>query len=129
LRATGAVLLVEDNEEVAEIAAVLLGQLGYRVTRSRSAREGLETLAGGGEYDLLISDIVMPGGINGLDLARAVRRHFPGLRVLLTTGYSSAAQEAVAEGFTILMKPYRLETLASAIAGETGPAARTATGP
>ena len=57
----------------------------------------------------------MPGGRNGLDLARALRRRFPGLPVLLTTGYSAAAQQAAAEGFPVLPKPYQRNALESAV--------------
>ena len=63
----------------------------------------------------MLSDIVMPGPVNGLDLARAVRDRHPGLPILLATGYSSVAQEVADEGFPLLRKPYDLETLDDAI--------------
>jgi ActR/RegA family two-component response regulator len=60
----------------------------------------------------------MPGGMNGLELAAVVRRRFPGITVLLTTGYSSSAQDAVRQGFEVLQKPYDLATL-ERVLGET----------
>src|SRR5581483_5410463 len=72
-------------------------------------------LGNGRSFDLLMSDIVMPGGTSGLELARTVRQQLPAIPILLTTGYSSSAQEAVAEGLPILQKPYRRQTLESAL--------------
>jgi CheY-like chemotaxis protein len=69
----------------------------------------------GGGFDLVLSDVVMPGGMNGLELARALHERLPGLPILLTTGYSSAAQEAARERFPILAKPYRRHQLGEAI--------------
>jgi two-component system NtrC family sensor kinase len=109
------ILLVEDNDEVADTTAAILEDLGYEARRARNAGEALTMLSNGGSFDLLLSDIVMPGGTSGLDLARTVRQRFPALPILLTTGYSTAAREAAAEGLTILQKPYRRQTLASAL--------------
>ena len=61
--------------------------------------------------DLVFSDILMPGGMNGLELAREIRERFPGIPVLLTTGYSASAQDAVRQGVVVLQKPYDLEAL------------------
>jgi DNA-binding LytR/AlgR family response regulator len=69
----------------------------------------------GETIDLVFSDIVMPGKLNGIELARAVRQRSPRIPVLLTTGYSAEAGEASAEGFAILAKPYRPERLHHAI--------------
>jgi two-component system, NtrC family, sensor kinase len=73
------------------------------------------------DVDLVLTDIVMPGGMSGLDLAHELRRRFPDLPVLLTTGYSAAAQEATQDGFPILSKPYHRkalqEVVTSVIAG------------
>jgi two-component system NtrC family sensor kinase len=104
------ILLVEDNDEVAEITGALLSELGCRIMRVQNAREALECLPEIGA-DLVFSDIVMPGGMNGVDLARAVRNQYPGTPVLLTTGYSSAVREAAAEGLPVLSKPYRRHQL------------------
>src|SRR5271169_261141 len=111
--AAGTVLLVEDNAEVAEVAKAYLEQLGYQVRHALSAQAGLDQLAG--DVDLVFSDILMPGGMNGLELADAVRRRYPGLPVLLTTGYSSSAQDALRRGFEVLPKPYNLAVLERAL--------------
>ena len=64
---------------------------------------------------LVMSDVVMPGGVSGLDLARALRDRRPELPVILTTGYSSHASEVVAEGFALIEKPYRRDVLAASL--------------
>jgi two-component system NtrC family sensor kinase len=116
--ARGHILLVEDNEDVAEITRGRLDELGYRVTHAldaASALAALERLAG--SIDLVFSDIVMPGDLNGLDLARHVRRrHGEGLPVLLATGYSDVAQTAAQERFLLLRKPYEADEMREAIA-------------
>ncbi|HEY7302013.1 MAG TPA: ATP-binding protein [Xanthobacteraceae bacterium] len=106
LRRAGKALLVEDNAEVADVCHGYLRQLGYEVRRAESAQEALEVLENEPGIDLVFSDILMPGLMNGLDLAKSVRDRFPRLPVLLTTGYSSSAQEAVREGFVVLGKPF-----------------------
>jgi signal transduction histidine kinase/CheY-like chemotaxis protein len=115
----GAILLVEDNEDVATFAEGLLGELGHKVTRAGSGAAALELLEGGLEVDLLFTDVVMPG-MSGLELADAVARRRPGLPVLLTTGYSDEIAASGTGGRPVILKPYRLETLAAAIAAELG---------
>jgi CheY-like chemotaxis protein len=117
------VLLVEDNNDVAEAATAMLQSLGCKVKHAGAAEPALEMLAAGETVDLVLSDIVMPGGIDGVTLARTLRGRYPALPVLLTTGYSDAAQKAAAELFPILLKPYSMEALrlalAAAAAGRT----------
>jgi signal transduction histidine kinase/CheY-like chemotaxis protein len=107
----GPLLLVEDDEDVAKVAAGLLERLGCAVTITANAAMALERLESGQSFALMISDIMMPGGMNGLDLARLVRRRWPDLPILLATGYSAAADEAVAEGFAIISKPLSMRVL------------------
>jgi two-component system NtrC family sensor kinase len=107
----GTVLLVEDNADVAEVGAGFFRQLGYRVRSVVSAQAALAALRLDSEVDLVFSDILMPGGMNGLDLAREIGQRFPALPVLLTTGYSASAQDAVRQGVLVLQKPYDLESL------------------
>jgi PAS domain S-box-containing protein len=109
----GRVLVVEDDALVAEFAAGMLSELGFNPTVTHSAKEALERLSGEQRPTLIFSDIVMPGGISGLELARKVRQRFPELPILLTTGYSE--QVAAAHGFPILQKPYELSSLAEAL--------------
>jgi PAS domain S-box-containing protein len=113
-RANEKILLVEDNPEVGEVASLLLEQLGYGVTQVENAAAALEVLAAGEQIDLVFSDIVMPGEINGVALARLVRTTYPHIRVLLTTGYAEAAS-AAENDLPILRKPYRLNSLADAV--------------
>ncbi len=107
----GTVLLVEDNADVAEVGAGFFKQLGYRVRSVISAQAALAALRLDSEVDLVFSDILMPGGMNGLDLAREIGQRFPTIPVLLTTGYSASAQDAVRQGVLVLQKPYDLESL------------------
>jgi PAS domain S-box-containing protein len=108
-----AILLVEDNAEVKAVAGMLLQQLGYRVAAVDNAAAALDVLAEGGAVDLVFSDVVMPGEMDGLALARRIRSDYPHIPVLLTTGYAKAASQA--KGFPILRKPYRLTNLSRAI--------------
>jgi signal transduction histidine kinase/ActR/RegA family two-component response regulator len=114
-RGTGTVLVVEDDDAVAQTAAQLLSLIGYASQRVEDARTALSILLGGQTFDLVFSDIVMPGGMNGLELAHRIRRHFPELPVLLASGYTQATAEVAREGFPIIAKPYRADTLAEAI--------------
>ena len=111
--ARGRVLLVEDDVLVSELAAGMLNELGFESIVSHSAKEALERLSGERRPTLVFTDIVMPGGISGIELARKVRERFPELPILLTTGYSE--QVAGSHGFPVLQKPYEMETLASAL--------------
>ena len=113
--ALGRVLIVEDDVIVADLASGLLSELGFETTVVHSAKEALEQLAGGDRPKLIFSDIVMPGGISGLELAQKVRSRFPELPILLTTGYSE--QVTGAHGFPVLQKPYELQSLVDALSG------------
>ena len=110
----GTVLVVEDSRAVAEVTTSLLEQLGYRVVRAENAAEALRHLQQGIGVDLLFSDIVMPGAINGIGLAQICQERFPDIPVLLTTGFSDAAQAADGR-FEILRKPFELAALEHAI--------------
>jgi CheY-like chemotaxis protein len=109
------VLVVEDNAEVAEVSRDYFEQLGYQVRHAASAQAGLDFLECEDNVDLVFSDILMPGGMNGVEMAETIRRRFPQLAVLLTTGYSSSAQDAVRRGFDVLPKPYDLAALERAL--------------
>ena len=89
----GTVLLVEDNPAVAEVGTAYFQQLGYMVKQVANAREALELLGNDPKIDLVFSDILMPGGMNGLELGHAIRQLYPTLPVLLSTGYSSGARD------------------------------------
>ena len=109
----GRVLLVEDDHLVAELAAGMLNELGFEAVVTHSAKEALERLSGEQRPTVVFTDIVMPGGISGIELARKVRERFPELPVLLTTGYSE--QVGGSHGFPVLQKPYELDSLAASL--------------
>jgi signal transduction histidine kinase/CheY-like chemotaxis protein len=125
-RAKGAVLLVEDDENVAKVALKILQMIGYRAEHARDGGTALALLLGGQKFDIVFSDILMPGGMSGLDLARKIRQHFPRLPVLLSTGYARAAGEVHREGFSIIAKPYRADSLAAALARTIAESAQSA---
>jgi PAS domain S-box-containing protein len=111
----GTVLLVEDSMEVATVLAEYLEQLGFAVDHVWSASEALGNLQSNRQYHLVVTDILMPGSMTGLELARIVRRNYSKIPIMLTTGYSQRAQEAVLEGFSVLQKPYDLRTFSKTI--------------
>jgi PAS domain S-box-containing protein len=111
---SGVVLLVEDNPDVADATSMLLQQLGYSVRWVSDADSALLEIKSE-EFDLVLSDIVMPGRLDGLGLARAIQNERPGLAILLATGYSDAAL-TVRTDFPILKKPYQIHELSRAIA-------------
>ena len=102
-------ILVEDNPEVANASAGLLEQLGYRVRWVADASSALAEIEKDG-IDVVFSDIVMPGKMDGIRLAKAIRARRPALPVLLVTGYSETTATSGSE-FPILRKPYQLHEL------------------
>jgi PAS domain S-box-containing protein len=108
-RGHGTILVVEDNPEVANVTSTLLTQLGYQVMQAGGANEALSLLQKTA-VDLVFSDIVMPGPMNGLVLAREIKMRYPALPVVLTSGYSDVARGAESE-FVILRKPFQVAAL------------------
>ncbi len=109
------ILVVEDRADVAEMARLILEDLGYKVLHASSGSDALAVLRNGEAIDLLFSDVIMPGEINGVELAREAMRRIPRLRVLLTTGYAEASverNEAGGSEFDVLHKPYGRADLA-----------------
>lgn len=101
------VLIVDDNIDLAHLAEDFLSTHGLTATCAESGDEALSLLRNDLVPDLLFSDIVMPG-LSGYTLAKLVRIEFPGVRILLTTGWKLPEQDE----FDILLKPYKLEELA-----------------
>jgi PAS domain S-box-containing protein len=110
----GTILVVEDNAEVADVTTSLVEQLGYRSLRAENASDALNRLQRDGKVDLVLTDIVMPGGMNGIALAQEIGRRYPHIPVLLTSGYSDVAQTAESK-FPILRKPFQLPALEKSI--------------
>ncbi len=108
------ILLVEDDDAVRELPVAVLTEAGYRVTAVRDGRAALAALAGGAHVDLLFTDMVLPGGMNGEEVARAARRLQPGLRVLFTTGYAEDDIEGLSSA-ELLRKPYARATMLAKI--------------
>jgi len=104
------VLVVDDSAEVAEVTASLFDHLGFDTVYRDSAEAALKLLAEGTKVDLVFSDIVMPGTIDGVGLASEVRSRYPHMPVILTTGYSDATQ-AVPSDLRILRKPFDTDAL------------------
>jgi PAS domain S-box-containing protein len=105
------VLVVEDNDDVGQFSTELLEDLGYTVRRVASADAALAILAKD-EFsaDLVFSDVIMPG-MNGVELAGLIRERYPGLPVVLTSGYSNVLAESAHQGFELIQKPYSVELL------------------
>lgn len=111
------ILVVEDNDAVRKVTLERLEALGYVVIAASTGREAIEILKAGEAVDLVFSDIVMPGGVSGFDVAEWVLSSRPGLRVVLTTGHGempASASEAVRQ-VRVLAKPHTRSQLAETI--------------
>jgi signal transduction histidine kinase len=122
-RRGGRILLVEDDDAVAAGVGHMLRDLGYTYVRAAQADDALTILEGGQRLDLVLSDMVMPGEMDGLALGKEIRSRRPDLPVILTTGYSEAASAATRENFRLLLKPYGIGQM-EAVLGEVMAARR-----
>ncbi len=112
------ILLVEDDDSVREVAINLLTSLGYTVVPANCGAEALSIMAERDDIHLVFTDIIMPGGMTGTDLARKLLEDYPGLKILFTSGYTDTAvfdNQLLKRGNEILNKPYRHEELARAL--------------
>ncbi len=112
------ILVVEDDDAVRTFATTALRRLGYHVHEARHGAEALDMLETIGDFDLLFTDVVLPKGMNGRDLAEEVRRRRPGVKVLYTSGYTADAivhQGRIDPGVQLLSKPYRNADLAKRV--------------
>ncbi|HKF70285.1 MAG TPA: response regulator [Stellaceae bacterium] len=125
-----AVLVVEDNAIVRGVAVARFKELGHRVLEAESAVAALEILTGSDPIDLLFTDVVIPGAMGGLDLARRALELRPGIRVIFTSGYAASFNSVADLPGEFLQKPYRDEDLQRALsrvlgsAGAVTPSAR-----
>ena len=115
----GTVLVTEDDPDVLNVAVETLRILGYEVYSAGDASEALAILKRGTPIDVLFADIVMPNGMNRIDLAREARRLRPDIRVLLASGYSRAGIEP-GEDMEFIAKPYRMPELARCLEATRG---------
>ncbi|MBJ9973910.1 PAS domain-containing protein [Pseudomonas sp. S75] len=109
------VLIVEDRLDVAELAQVILQEHGYQTVVAKDAHQALQMFEDDHDFDLLFTDLIMPGGINGVTLARRVQSQRPAIKVLLTTGYAKSSIERTDIGgaeFEVISKPYLPQELA-----------------
>jgi CheY-like chemotaxis protein len=111
------ILLVEDHDLVREQVTIQLGRLGYQVVVAEDGLEALDALKACPDVRLLLTDVVMPRGLNGLELAAEARKLRPDLPVLLTSGYSdqSTRGDRLGPAMSWLNKPYLPEELAAKI--------------
>jgi DNA-binding NtrC family response regulator len=123
--ASGTVLMVDDNPDVLELGAMVLREAGFTVIAAASAEEALESVRDGSTFDLLFTDIVMPGGMDGVALASEIRSLKPGTPVLLTTGWADRAAEQIGQSdYDLIGKPYRpidlVRRVRALLAGHSG---------
>jgi CheY-like chemotaxis protein len=112
------ILLVEDDDALRAYGVELLNELGYRVLAAANAAGALAIIDRGDKIDLLFTDVVMPGGMNGRELADEALRRRPGLKVLFTTGYTRNAivhNGQLDPGIQLLGKPFTYSDLAAKI--------------
>ena len=110
----GRVLLVEDELLVREVAAEDLGEAGFDVTPASASSPSLAILRRGTAFDLLFTDIRMPGSTDGWELAREAKQLIPGLRVIYATGFGDAG-DGLGDGECYVRKPYNLKDLRQAL--------------
>jgi len=112
LRGSERLLVVEDDQGVLALTVEMLRGLGYSVVTAPDAAKALEVLESGEAIDLLFSDVVMPGGMSGIELARLARELRPDIHVLLTSGYVGAKATLAESEFPLIDKPYERMALA-----------------
>jgi len=108
------ILVVEDDPLVREFVTAQLANLGHRPTAVESGAEALRLIESGQEFDLLLTDVIMPGGMNGRELADEVRKRCPATKILFTSGYTETAifhHGRLDPGVRLLPKPYRKSDL------------------
>ena len=120
LRGAGVVLVVDDEPDLRDIAETMLSHLGYTTISAKNGREAQTILENdlAAEIDLVLSDVIMPGGIDGFELAEWIRESRPGVKVLLTSGFTGKLAGRNADPAlirTIVKKPYSKKSLARAI--------------
>ena len=115
------ILLVDDEADLRELSEEMLVDLGYHVLTANSGPQALDLLTKGEHIDLLISDVIMPGGINGYELAEQATNNDPALKVLLISGYTeniATNENQKSFGEKLLPKPYRQIDLAQKVRAE-----------
>jgi CheY-like chemotaxis protein/anti-sigma regulatory factor (Ser/Thr protein kinase) len=114
-------LIVEDDDAVADVVEALAREANCRPTRAANAAAALAILSEGTRFDLIFSDIIMPGEMNGLELAQEIERRYPGVPIILTTGFSGSAH--LDNRYPVLRKPYQPEEFERLLASVLAPSA------
>jgi PAS domain S-box-containing protein len=112
---TDTVLIVEDESDVMDVAAELFRSIGYEVLTAGNGHDAIDILKRRSDIDILFTDVMMPNGMSGLELANFTREHCPGVKIILASGYplpALKAQHGNLEDFSFMSKPYRLSELA-----------------
>ena len=111
--------VVDDEEDMRNVAAAMLRRLGYDVLEAKDGPSALEVLGRDGKaMDLVFSDVVLPSGMNGFELAQELHRRYPHIKILLTSGFPGKVLNTGGvdgTGFTVLRKPYKMADLAAAV--------------
>ena len=110
------ILLVEDDDSVADAVGGMLHELGFQIERAVNGEDALQRLERNPDFDLVLSDMIMPGNVSGIDLVRTIRQKVPDVSTMLMTGYSAAASSAAKEGVPLLSKPFSIEDLSVQLA-------------
>ena len=110
------ILLVEDDDSVADAVGGMLQELGFQIERAVNGEDALLRLERKADFDLVLSDMIMPGNVSGIDLVRTIRQKVPDMSTMLMTGYSAAASSAAKEGVPLLSKPFSIEDLSVQLA-------------
>jgi signal transduction histidine kinase/CheY-like chemotaxis protein len=121
----GRALLIEDNPDVARVVAGMLADVGFSVSAANGDAEAFAALERNGAFDLVLSDIVMEGA-SGLEIAREIRKRYPGLPIVLMTGYSEAWPKGSPDGLPVLAKPFSSNELETVLQQVQGRRAETA---
>jgi PAS domain S-box-containing protein len=114
----GLVLVVDDRSDVAEVASIILEQMGLTTRIAHTAADALAVIDSGTPVDLLFTDLIMPGGMNGVVLAHEAKKRLPHLRILLTTGYADVSlsrSDTDGTEFPVIHKPYQASELRGAV--------------
>jgi CheY-like chemotaxis protein len=114
------VLLVEDELTLRMVIVEVLSELGYTVLEAANSQSSLQIVESGARIDLLVTDVGLPGGMNGRQLADAARERRPGLKVLFLTGYAesvAAGKDGIEQGMEIMSKPFALDKLVAKVKG------------
>lgn len=113
LPSSGSALFIEDNPDVAIAGTAMLETCGFDVLHVTTAEDGLDAF-NQRHFDLILSDICLPGPMDGIQLATALRGQRPDLRIILTTGFSDRA-EAAEKTFIVLRKPFGMDQFRAAV--------------